>query len=151
MLINAFLAGDLTKQWADFSKKAAAVPPFAPSRITTPDFRWEIFLDTRKQPSYTPSRQKQCLINPEAPDLKEPISAIFKNSIKQSDTIVLPLWIASDHVHVYVEISGKISLDKIARKIKKATERKLICLKGMDRMHSKAPLWDDTYFVETIG
>ena len=88
---------------------------------------------------------------PEAPDLMEAISAIFKNSIKQSGTIVFPLWIASDHVHVYVETSGKISIDKIARKIKKATEQKLICLKGMDRKHSKAPLWDDTYFVETIG
>ena len=89
---------------------------------------------------------------PEASDLMESISAIFKNSIKQSDTIVLPLWIASDHVHVYVETSGKISIDKIARKIKKATEQKFIqCLKGMDRKHSKAHLWDDTYFVETIG
>jgi len=57
------LAGDLTKQWADFSKKAADLSPSVSNRIATPDFRWEIFLDTRKQPSYTPSRQKQYLIN----------------------------------------------------------------------------------------
>ena len=63
MLINAFLAGDLTKQWADFSKKAADLSPSVSNRIATPDFRWEISLDTRKQPSYTPSRQKQYLIN----------------------------------------------------------------------------------------
>jgi len=89
---------------------------------------------------------------PESPDSLEPISAIFKNSIKQADTIALPLWIASDHVHVYVETSGKISIDNITRKIKKATEQKLIrCLKGMDRKNSKAPLWDDAYFVKTIG
>jgi REP element-mobilizing transposase RayT len=89
---------------------------------------------------------------PESPDSIEAISAIFKNPIKQADTIVLPLWIASDHVHVYVETSGKISIDKITRNIKKATEQKLIrCLNGMDRRNSKAPLWDDAYFVETIG
>ena len=89
---------------------------------------------------------------PESPDLMESISVIFKNSIKQADTIVLPRWIASDHVHVYVETSGKISIDIMTRKIKKATEQKLIhCLKGMDRRNSKAPLWDDAYFVETIG
>ncbi len=77
---------------------------------------------------------------PESSYSMEPILAIFKNSIKQSDTIVLPLWIASDHVHVYVETSGKISIDKMTRKIKKATEQKLIrCLKGMDRRSSKRP------------
>ena len=63
MFINAFLAGDSTKQWADFSKKTADVSPSIPNRIASPDFRWKISLDTRKQPSYTPIRQKQCLIN----------------------------------------------------------------------------------------
>jgi len=58
------LAGDLTKQWADFSKKAADLSPSVSNRIATPDFRWEISLDTIKQPSYTPSRQKQCLSAP---------------------------------------------------------------------------------------
>ena len=89
---------------------------------------------------------------PESPDLMKSILAIFKNPIKQADTIVLPLWIASDHVHVYVETSGMISIDKMTRKIKKATKHRLIrCLKGMDRRNSEVPLWDDAYFVETIG
>ena len=89
---------------------------------------------------------------PESPDLMESISVIFKNSMKQADTMVLPLWIAPDHVHVYVETSGKISIDKMIRKIKKATEQKLIrCLKGVNRRNFETLLWDDSYFVESIG
>jgi REP element-mobilizing transposase RayT len=89
---------------------------------------------------------------PGSPDLMESIHVIFKNPIKQADIVVLPLWIASDHVHVYAETSDNISIDKITREIKRATEQKLLCcLKGMDRRYSKAPLWDDAYFVETIG
>jgi len=89
---------------------------------------------------------------PESPDFTESISVIFKNSIKQADTIVLPLWIASDHVHVYVETNGKVSIDKITRNIKKATEQRLMCiLKDMGSGYSKESLWDDAYFSETIG
>lgn len=112
-----------------------------------PDF---IFAALKYHISWNVSQREKAF--PESPDLMESVSVIFKNSIKQADTIVLPLWIASDHVHVYVETSVKISIDKMTRKIKKATEQKLIsCLKGMDRRSSKAPLWDDAYFVETIG
>ena len=112
-----------------------------------PDF---IFADLKYHISWNVSQREKAF--PESPDLMESISVIFKNSIKQADTLVLPLWIAFDHVHVYVETSGKISIDIMTRKIKKATEQKLIhCLKGMGNRNSKAALWDDAYFVETIG
>jgi len=88
---------------------------------------------------------------PESPDLMESILAIFKNSTKNADTVVLPIWIAADHVHIYVETSGKISIDAITRKIKKATEKKLTrLLLDMDGRKSKTSLWDDAYFAETV-
>ena len=55
----------------------------------------------------------------------------------------------NDHLN---ETLKKISIDKMIRKIKKATEQKLIrCLKDMGSRNSKAALWDDAYFVESIG
>jgi len=89
---------------------------------------------------------------PESPELMESILEIFKSSIHRANTIVLPLWIAADHVHVYVETSSKISVEAITRKIKKATERKLMrILNDMNGRKSKTSLWDDAYFAETVS
>ena len=44
-------------------KRTAANPHTMPNSIAAPDFRWEISLDTGKQRSYTPGRQKQRVIN----------------------------------------------------------------------------------------
>lgn len=89
---------------------------------------------------------------PESQNLMESILPIFMNPFKQADTIVLPLWIAPDHVHVYIETNMRVSIDKIIQKIKKATEHKLLRrLKDIAGSDSKSPLWDDAYFVRTIG
>jgi len=45
-------------------KKDRRQPTSKPNPISAPGFRWKISLDTRKQPSYTPTHQKQYLINP---------------------------------------------------------------------------------------
>jgi hypothetical protein len=55
--------GKSSKKRADDSKRTAAKPLTMPNPIAAPDSRWKISIDTKKQPSYTPSRQKQYLTN----------------------------------------------------------------------------------------
>ena len=63
---------------------------------------------------------------PESPKLMESSLEIFNSSIHRANTILLPLWIAAVHVHVYVDTSSKNSIDAINREIKKALARKLM-------------------------
>ena len=63
------------------------------------------------------------------------------------------LWLAPDHIHLYVESDGEISPDDIAQKLKRLSESsilerspELIAFSEEERR-----LWDEAYFVETIG
>ena len=63
------------------------------------------------------------------------------------------LWLAPDHIHLYVESDGEISPDNMAQKLKRLSVKpilemfpELIASPEMDRR-----LWDEAYFVETIG
>ena len=63
------------------------------------------------------------------------------------------LWLAPDHIHLYVESDGKNSIDAVARKLKRVSKT------ALNKNHSKRELfqkadriiWDNVYFVETIG
>jgi len=63
------------------------------------------------------------------------------------------LWLAPDHIHLYVESDGEISPENIAQKLKRLSETpilerfsELIASSEVERR-----LWDEAYFVETIG
>jgi REP element-mobilizing transposase RayT len=63
------------------------------------------------------------------------------------------LWLAPDHIHLYVESDGEVSPDKIAQKLKRLLEVTIL-----DRFPGliASPevvrrLWAEAYFVETIG
>jgi len=63
------------------------------------------------------------------------------------------LCLAPDHIHVYVESDGDVSPDNMAQKLKRSSEiailerfPDLIASPEMERR-----LWDEAYFVETIG
>jgi len=63
------------------------------------------------------------------------------------------LWLAPDHIHLYVESDGEISPDNMAQKLKRLSETpilerfpELIASSEVERR-----LWDEAYFVETIG
>lgn len=63
------------------------------------------------------------------------------------------LWLAPDHLHLYVESDGEVSPDNMAQKIKQSLEvpilerfPDLIAAPQFERR-----LWDEAYFVETIG
>jgi len=63
------------------------------------------------------------------------------------------LWLAPDHLHLYVESDGEKSVEKMAQELKRLSAAAMLAqfanLKAsLDTGHA---LWDEAYFVETIG
>ena len=63
------------------------------------------------------------------------------------------MWLAPDHVHIFVESDGEKSIESIVKKLKsscsKAISKKYPEIKGT--LDKGAGLWDKAYFLETIG
>ncbi|MFQ5484172.1 MAG: IS200/IS605 family transposase [Desulfobacterales bacterium] len=63
------------------------------------------------------------------------------------------LYLAPDHVHLYMESGGELSIEKLVNKIKRfsynAILEKFPLLK--DKLSGDTEIWDEAYFVETIG
>ena len=63
------------------------------------------------------------------------------------------MWLATDHVHIYVETDGEKPLEAIAKKLKAASSKAII--KTVADIKGKPGkgdgLWDKAYFLETIG
>jgi len=63
------------------------------------------------------------------------------------------LWLASDHIHLYVESDGEVSPDNMAQELKRLSEVPIL-ERFPDLIASpmvETGLWDEAYFVETIG
>ncbi|MFH1240863.1 MAG: transposase [Pseudomonadota bacterium] len=63
------------------------------------------------------------------------------------------LWLAPDHLHLYVESDGEHSIESIAQEMKRLSASAILTefadLKaGLD---AEEELWDMAYFAETIG
>jgi REP element-mobilizing transposase RayT len=81
------------------------------------------------------------------------VNDAFFDSGSSLGSFVSLLWLAPDHVHVYLESDGEEPVETIAQEIKRisessiherATEMVLNEVSGND-------LWDEAYFAETIG
>jgi REP element-mobilizing transposase RayT len=57
------------------------------------------------------------------------------------------LWLAPDHIHLYIESDGEKSVDAIIRYLKRASAKALYKTKG----NLNGGIWDKGYFVETLG
>ena len=58
------------------------------------------------------------------------------------------LWLASNHIHIYLQSDGTISVEEIIIKLKQLTEDAL--LSSFEEL-SKIKVWDDSYYAETLG
>ena len=63
------------------------------------------------------------------------------------------LWLAPDHIHLYVESDGNVSPDNMAKELKRLSEAPILERLPDHKPSSdaKTGLWDEAYFVETIG
>ena len=63
------------------------------------------------------------------------------------------LWLAPDHIHLYVESDGEVSPDNMVQELKRSSEAPIL-ERFRDLIASsdvETGLWDEAYFVETIG
>ena len=81
------------------------------------------------------------------------ISDIFSNCGESIGGFVSLLWLAPDHLHLYVESDGKKSADAIAQEMKHLSVSPILAefssLK--ENLNPEKKLWDKAYFVETVG
>ena len=63
------------------------------------------------------------------------------------------LWLAPDHVHVYLESDGEEPVETIAQEIKRLSELSILVRASEMVLNAVAgnDLWDKAYFAETIG
>jgi len=63
------------------------------------------------------------------------------------------LWLAPDHVHLYVEIDGESSVEMVVQVIKQFSKKTLLRKYDdiKDKLETGNELWDTSYFSETIG
>ncbi|MDF1593287.1 MAG: transposase [Desulfobacterales bacterium] len=63
------------------------------------------------------------------------------------------LWLAPDHIHLYVDSDGEVSPDNMAQKLKRLSEAPI--LERFPNLIASPKveigLWDEAYFVETLG
>jgi len=77
---------------------------------------------------------------------------LFDESSEIVNDFVSLISLAPDHVHVLVESNGELSVDELINRIKEHTGKGLIkeC-PGLKGSFENDLIWDDAYFVKTIG
>ena len=81
---------------------------------------------------------------------------VYDRSLKCSELVggfVNLLWLAPDHIHLYVESDGGLSVETMVNEIKEYLKdgilSELTAIK--DKLGTESIIWDETYFSETIG
>lgn len=81
------------------------------------------------------------------------VSDTFLRCSEQAGGFVDLLFLAPDHIHLYVESNGELSIEEIVHRIKQfsndAILEKFPLLR--DKPSGDTEIWDEAYFAETIG
>jgi len=69
------------------------------------------------------------------------------------DGFVDLLYLAPDHVHLYIESDGELSVEEMVHRIKRFTKNAILEEFSFVRENfvKNAEIWDEAYFVETVG
>ena len=83
----------------------------------------------------------------------EVVNDAFFDSGSSVGSFVSLLWLAPDHVHVYLESDGEEPVETIAQEIKRISESSIFVRASEMGSNTVAGnyLWDKAYFAETIG
>jgi REP element-mobilizing transposase RayT len=81
----------------------------------------------------------------------EPMADLVRQAaLPFEQTTVHVLWLASDHMHLYIDASPEYALDEIVQAIREHLEQTIAkLLPALE--HSNQPWWEQGYFVEGIG
>lgn len=110
-----------------------------------------VFLDLKYHLVWNVPARKPVFSHPE--DDINILQDAFSNCTALVGGFVSVLWLAPDHIHLYVESDGGNSIDTVARKLKRvsATALKRNRTKLGPQHKADRTIWGNTYFVETIG
>ncbi|MBN2719444.1 MAG: transposase [Deltaproteobacteria bacterium] len=96
-------------------------------------------------------RGRRPLLRNYEPYLEHIQNAFLSKSISSAESAQL-LWMAPDHVHVYCESDGEHSPEAIAVALKSQMYSALASSERIESIATSAEeLWDESYFVESIG
>ncbi len=81
------------------------------------------------------------------------VNDAFFGSSSSVGSFVSLLWLAPDHVHVYLESDGEKPVEIIAQEIKRSSESSILGRASEMVLNAVVgnDLWDKAYFVESIG
>ena len=81
----------------------------------------------------------------------EPMADLVRQAaLPFEQTTVSVVWLASDHLHLYIDASPDYSLDEIVHAIREYVEREMTNLFPA-LPHNNQPVWERAYFAESIG
>jgi REP element-mobilizing transposase RayT len=90
-------------------------------------------------------------VNVFAREYGEPMADMVRQAaLPFEQTKVQVLWLASDHMHLYIDASPDYSLDEIVDAIMEYVEREMAHLFPA-LPPSNQPTWEQAYFAESIG
>jgi REP element-mobilizing transposase RayT len=82
---------------------------------------------------------------------REPMADMIRQaSLPFEHTTAQVLWLAADHLHLYIDASPDYALDEIVHAIREYLEHEMANLLPA-LPHSNKPVWERAYFVEGIG
>jgi REP element-mobilizing transposase RayT len=101
--------------------------------------RYHVVLSTRQR------------VNVFASEHREPMADLVRQAaVPFEQTTAHVLWLASDHLHLYIDASPDYALDEIVHAIREYLEHEMVHLFPA-LPHSNQPIWERAYFVEGIG
>ena len=113
--------------------------------------RYAVFIDIRHHLAWNVVHRRSSFPDPQ--NAFNMVNDAFFGISSSVGSFVSLLWLAPDHVHVYLESDGEKSVEIIAQEIKRLSESSI--LGGASEMMLNAvdgnDLWDRAYFAETIG
>jgi REP element-mobilizing transposase RayT len=110
-----------------------------------------VHLDIKFHLVWNVVHRKQLFFDPAK--TRDAIDEIFAACNDRIGGIARVIWLAPDHIHVFVESDGEKSVDVITKELKRQSALALTTPSGSNNLLSKKirKIWDRAYFAETVG
>ena len=142
---EALLTEEGSKETVNMSPKDKWFRAYAVQQLSlTPDLidftiRYHVVFSTRQR------------VNVFASEHREPMADLIRQAaVPFEQTTAHLLWLASDHLHLYLDATPDYALDEIVHAIREYLEHERANLFPA-LPHSNQPVWERAYFVEGIG
>jgi REP element-mobilizing transposase RayT len=143
--IEASLAEDVSENTVNMSPKDKWFRAYAVQQLSfNPDLidftiRYHVVLSTRQRTNVFSSEHG------------EPMADLVRQAaVPFEQTTAHVLWLASDHLHLYIDATPDYALDEIVHAIREHVEQAIASLLP-ELQHSHQPVWKRAYFAEGIG